>query len=217
MIRTSKVFLAPVVSLAFLATACGGDDDGDGGDNTDGISFVDSGAGTPDGPVAVTCPIEDDLGTIASLSSPNGLVADMQEMPPEGGPENAQVYFAFGSVGNEDFFELGLWEGYGPFAGTTAAAGTYNIEGDETAYLLCGVCAVLYGNVDAEGNAEKVYIATGGSITVDSVDATGMAGNGTGLTFAEIDLESETGTALPGGCTVSVPSITFDVAAPPPM
>ena len=207
-----------LASLAIFAVACGGDDDG-GGVDGGGINFIDSGpGGNIDSGQQASCPVMSDLGTIASLSEPIAG-KDTQDPQPEGGPADAQLYFVLGSVGNDDFFELDLWDGYGAFAADDqrVATGTYPISGPDADVLDCGVCVFVHGNVTQGGGGvmiEKTYFATSGSITVDEFAGTTVAGSGASLSLTEID---DQGAPVVGGCTVSIPSVTFSGDIPPPM
>ncbi|HLU65928.1 MAG TPA: hypothetical protein VKZ63_06615 [Kofleriaceae bacterium] len=205
-----------------LAAACGGDDDGGDGD---GISFVDSGTGAdsgtgeqPDGAVEVTCPVDENPAAVDALME---ALAGQETQDPadqaEGAPENPQTYYIFGGIGNMDLVELDLWEGYGVFAegDKRVVPGTYTIEGAEAAVLSCGVCFFLLGDFNPnEGTIEMDYIATAGTVTIDSVEGN-LTGTAENVTFSQIDPNSEDGSALPGGCTATFPSISFTAPIEP--
>lgn len=211
MLRCSRL-LATASLAACLVAACGGDDD----DSTDVSGFDAAVDNFPDAAeVVCTDFAATDLGTLDPIPGAEA-VQQPNPSPPEGNPD-AKVLRLRGNAANgekPDLIEIELWDDLGAFEGGVAAPGTYQIAGDEAQVVTCGVCLYIYSDatvVDGEVvDSEKDYIATGGSITVDSV-----AGNFTGsisdLTFTEIDWTSELGTPLEGGCQTVIPSATFDV------
>ncbi|HEU5058771.1 MAG TPA: hypothetical protein VFU21_19695 [Kofleriaceae bacterium] len=205
--------LATASLAACLLAACGGDDDG--GDTTDGSVF-DAGDVFPDGaPVVCTDYAALDLGALEPL--PGAEAVDQDNPDPAAGPDDRVLRLrGTGANGQRpDLVEIELWDGLGAFEGGAAAPGTYEISGDEAQVITCGVCIYIYSDatvVDGEVvDSAKDYIATGGSITVDSVTGN-FTGSLDGITFTEIDWTSELGTPLEGGCTTAIPSATFDVA-----
>jgi hypothetical protein len=191
-----------VLAVAFAMSGCGGGDDGE------------ADAGPPDS--GLICPVEQSLGTIAALESATAgqqdqALADQADNP----PPDPQTFFIIGGIGGMDAVELDLWDGYGAFSGATeaekrVAPGTYEVTGDETAIVTCGVCFFLYGNFDTVSmTVEKAYLAVSGSVTVDEPIGPNLSGNGTDLVFREIDDQSQIGGTLDGGCEVRVPSIQF--------
>ena len=104
-----------------------------------------------------------------------------------------------------DVVYIELWDGYGPFANTTAKPGTYTISGAETDWDTCGVCVLTLADVDANGNATKYLMATAGTVTVTSVGtATGQTTQATltNASFTEITLVNQDYQAVAGStCT----------------
>lgn len=228
---SSRVWLRPVfiVSAALLAlSACGGDDDDDGGDD---VTVVDSGGGGTEvdaggggggvdgGAVACAAP---DLGAFDPL--PGAIAVEAPQSPTT--PDDTFLV-ALADVGDStnDFLSVSLWDGFGAFADTGYAEGTYpqtfEIEGPEANYLDCGVCVVFEQAVteDGQGNqvAAKTYIATSGTVEVTSV-AGNFTATVTGATLAEAAVgQGEDGAPIDGGCSTATSSVTFDVAimAPP--
>jgi hypothetical protein len=190
-------------AVQFALTGCGGGDDGGGAD-----------AGPADS--SLSCPVERSLGAIATLESAvagqqdQNLADQAQDPPPD-----PQTFYIIGGIGGMDAVELVLWDGYGVFSGATeeekrVASGTYEVTGDETAIVTCGVCFFLYGNYDTVAmTVEKTYLAVSGSVTVDEPIGPNLSGSGTDLVFREIDDQSQIGGTLDGGCEVRVPSIQF--------
>jgi hypothetical protein len=211
----SRLLATASLAAACLLVACGGDDDGD--DSTDTPEFDAGVDNFPDAAVAACTDFAAlDLGALEPIPGA-AAVQQANPDPPEGNPD-AKVLRLRGAAANgekPDLVEIELWDGLGAFEGGAAATGTYTIEGDETQVVTCGVCLYIYSDateVDGEVvDSEKDYIATGGSITVDSVTGN-FTGSLTDVTFTEIDWTSELGAPLEGGCTTSIPSATFDVA-----
>lgn len=209
-----SALLATSCLAACLVAACGGDDDGD--DSTD-TPVVDGGDPFPDATeVVCTDYAALDLGALEPIPAAEA-VDQANPDPPEGNPD-ARVLRLRGDAANgtkPDLVEIELWDGLGEFTGGMMAPGTYEITGAETKVLSCGICLYIYSDatvVDGEVvDSAKDYIATGGSITVDSVTGN-FTGSLDGVTFTEIDWTSEDGSALDGGCTTAIPSATFDVA-----
>jgi hypothetical protein len=197
-----------VLSLAaMLAAACGGDDDG----STDTPTF-DASFDFPDSGEVCTDYAALDLGALDPIPG-----AEAVEDPQMDNPD-AKVLRLTGVAANgtnPDVIQIELWDGLGAFDGGVVATGTYPIEGDETSVVTCGVCIYLAADATLiDGTIvddAKRYIATGGSLTVDSI-TTNFTGSATGLTFTEIDWADPNAGPLAGGCTSAVPSATFDVA-----
>lgn len=106
---------------------------------------------------------------------------------------------ATASQATPDLVVIELWDGYGPFAGGVARAGTFTISGAETDYDTCGVCVLIAANVTATG-ASKLLFASAGTVTVTSVGSTaGQTTQATlsNATFVEISLDQATGTYSP--------------------
>lgn len=207
-------WLILLVSAALFGLGCGGDDDGG---TTDTGGEPDAAFDFPDAEQPVCTDFADlNLGTLDPI--PGATAAQKANpMPPEGNPD-AKSLQLLGTAANgtkPDMIAIELWDGYGAFMDGDATTGTFTIEGMDTAVATCGVCIYIYADATlADGaivDSEKDYIATGGSLTVDSI-AGNFTGSVSGLTFTEIDQTDENGAALPGGCETAVQSATFDVA-----
>jgi hypothetical protein len=100
--------------------------------------------------------------------------------------------------------EVSLWQGSGAFTNVPVAPGTYVISGEETSYEDCGVCIVLFGDVDSTDDARQMLMAQSGTIQVDSITGT-MSGTLTDVVFKEVDPDTEV--VKPDGCetTLSLP------------
>ncbi len=114
-----------------------------------------------------------------------------------------------------DLFEFELYKGFGVFSVGSIQPGTYTISGAELNYATCGICPRIFTDFDeaTQMTAEQQYYATGGTITITSVtpDLTGTVSD---LTFEEVTINPTTfeSTPVPGGCSTSITSASFDVA-----
>lgn len=213
MLRTRSLTVVATLAAA-LALACGGDDDGD--DSTD-VPLTDAGDTFPDAEVAICTDFAAlDLGALDPI--PGAEATQSANPTPPAGNADAKTLELRGTAANgqkPDIISIELWDGYGTFEGGDAATGTYTIEGDDTEVVTCGICIYIYADATlAEGeivDSEKDYIATGGTITVDSIDGN-FTGSVSDLTFTEIDQTSEMGAPLEGGCQTAIPSASFDAA-----
>jgi hypothetical protein len=202
-------------AAALVAPGCGGDDDGS---STDTGGDPDAAWDFPDSAQQVACTdfAALDLGTLEPIPGAEAVQKD-NPMPPEGNAD-AKTLQLLGTAANgtkPDLIAIELWDGYGAFMDGDATTGTFTIQGMDTAVATCGVCIYIYSDATvAEGvivDSEKDYIATGGTLMVDSISGN-FTGSASDLTFTEIDQTDENGAALPGGCTTAVGSATFDVA-----
>jgi hypothetical protein len=212
--------LASLASAALLALpACGGDDDGEGTniDSGSGSSGADSGTGAIDSGTVdsgVACPVAGTLGPFEPL--PGAQAAHFtQDMDP------AVRFLSVGAVVDGvqapvDIFFVDLWDGFGAFENGMLAAGDFTIEEAETALGTCGVCVTVFGNFNGTA-VEKIYIATSGTVSVQSAgvrDGNEITGNYTGsasnLVLVEVDQQSQVGGPLAGGCQTSIASATWD-------
>jgi hypothetical protein len=99
-------------------------------------------------------------------------------------------------------------------------AGTFTIAGAETDLRTCGVCLLLYGDVDeATGEAKQVFLAQAGTVTIDEVTPTPGAGRlrGTATDVVLERLDLDTLQIVNDGCETSL-RMAFDggVIAPGP-
>ncbi len=208
----SRVVLSLAAGLA-LAAGCGGDDDGSDGDLAQpdaALDFIDG--ATP----ICTDFAAADLGALDPI--PGQLARQAANPDPPEGNADAKTLTLQGTAANgqtPDVISIELWDGYGSFEGGDAATGTYPIAGDDTAVVSCGICIYIYSNATlVDGmivDSEKNYIATGGTLMVDSIE-TNFTGSASDLTFTEIDQSSPDGNPLEGGCETGVPSASFSAA-----
>ncbi len=214
MLRCSRLLAIGSLAACLLA-ACGGDDDGD--DSTDVPGFDAAVDNFPDAAEVVCTDFAAlDLGALEPI--PGAEAVDQPNPSPPKGDPDARVVRLRGTAANgelPDLIEIELWDGLGAFEGGAVEPGTSEISGDEAQVVTCGVCLYIYSDATVvEGeivDSAKDYIATGGSITVDTVTGN-FTGSLDGITFTEIDWTSEMGAPLEGGCTTAIPSADFDAA-----
>ena len=113
-----------------------------------------------------------------------------------------------------DLFEIQLWEGFGAFS-AEVAPGTFPIQGPETNLNDCGLCALVFGDMAANGSTTMVLVAQSGTITIDAVAL--EAGASFRGSAAQIDYRQvDSGGVIPGGCGLTVSNINFDVTLDAP-
>jgi len=120
-----------------------------------------------------------------------GLVAALDQGPPQ------------------DIFEVQFWNGFGVFS-EGVETGTFSIAGDETNLNDCGLCALILGDLAANGATSTVLVAQGGTFQLDEVQLEvggALRGSATALHFRQVD----SGGVIAGGCAVSMDNIAFDV------
>lgn len=188
--------------LSVPLAACAGEggtndpveDDGDGaGDGTDdgtGDEWED-----PVRPEA--CPTGE-MGAVAALSDPEAFDEALEE---EEGP---RVRYLWGSINETTEFEIDLYDGYGAFKAAPAAPGTFTIGGEDADPIDCGLCVYLTFATDEWYWSLQ---ATGGTVTVDTVDGR-LKGTASGLTFKELSDVDEG--YMEGGCSATIDTIPFD-------
>lgn len=173
----------------------GSGDDGSGDDgNGDGSDYED--------PVRpAECPAGE-MGAVASLTDPEAY-----NDPLEDAADGPRVRYLWGNIDETTGFEIDLYDGYGAFKSAPAAPGTYTIQGEDADPIDCGLCVYLWIDTDEWSYALQ---ATGGSITIDTVDGK-LKGSASGLAFQEL---SDTGEGYmeeaDGACSASIESVPFD-------
>ena len=178
------------------------------------ILFVGCVAGAPTGPGTGS-----DTGSNGSNSGSNEAACALPATSPDTGnlaataAQRCNVSGSMGAAhwyrlaaalpaGAMDFIQLELWDGTGPFAGTTVHTGTFTIAGVDTDYATCGVCVRGIGH---KGEADvQEYIATSGTVTVTAVGAapSSFTASVSNIGFVQIDQTMHKPVA--NGCSVSV-------------
>jgi hypothetical protein len=217
-----RVFLPAL--LVVTLTACtvdgmAGDPSGDG-DGDDGGGGGDGGGGSGGGvvpgdhdddppaddgdPQQPACP----AGAIGSVMELKDLQATFDPSDPDD-PDSPAVRTLSGRFGVVDSIEVQLFDGYGAFAESQAAPGSYPISGDDADPATCGVCVYLYLTV---GEEEHSFLATSGLVELESVDDN-LTGSATALDFDELE---DLYTLDPDGCSASISDVAFDAALQSP-
>jgi hypothetical protein len=157
----------------------------------------------PDPGAVDTCP-PDSFGTIDSLKDPS---ATIDRMDPND-PDSPAVRQLSGLLDPYSELELGLWDGWGAFLDSPAAAGDYLIEGDDADPASCGLC--LEVGVTKE-DTEHRMVATAGAVSIASVDGN-LTGNATDVTLEEFDEDDQ---PVTGGCRARITRLVFDAPLEP--
>lgn len=99
-------------------------------------------------------------------------------------------------------FYIDLYGGIGSLSGGVAP-GTYTIQGDDTVWSACAVCAWATFGV----SESKWVMAQSGTVTIDRAD-TQLSGSVANLDLVEIDDQD---LPVAGGCEALVSGISFDL------
>lgn len=186
--RSNPLLSAQLVALLSFA-ACGGGDDAvpdDGQGEGDGDDPGDVG-------LCSVRPSFGDLGALAGEAARSSEFFGMQ-LVIEAGPPT-------------DTLTVSLWEGFGVFAeGVTV--GDFELTGNEIDPELCGACVGVFADVSTtlEGGltAEVLYMPTGGTMHVTSIDGT-LSGSLENVTLDAISLQGNP----VEGCTTAIDSVSF--------
>jgi len=123
------------------------------------------------------------------------------------------------SAGTE--LQVVLRSGRGAFASGPILPGSYPIAGSELDFATCGVCVLVYGDRDPDtGAPRQSYLATGGTVTIDSVfpELRGSLRDVALSTRAAAPSEPAPTEPAPtddaSACTTSIGAATFSVTAP---
>ncbi len=106
-----------------------------------------------------------------------------------------------------------LVAGLGVFA-DGLVPGTYTLSGDELSYETCGACILLFAN--AEDDNAQIYMATGGTLKLDSVQGQ-LTGSVSNLTFQHVTIDEKSLVTTPvnDGCVSAITSASFDAVIQP--
>ncbi len=163
------------------------------------------GGGADAGGAQASCAVDDDYGDLGPLP---GAQAEQANQP--GSMGTLKVYrmtAVLDGAAMPDALQVELWDNYGAFAGGAVTAGTFTIAGAETEYDTCGVCVVLYGDVDpATGAVGEFYLAESGTVQIDSIAGT-LTGSISGVSFRKLD--PMTGTPIADGCASAMGGASF--------
>ena len=193
---------------AFSFGCVGGSLDGGGAGRPDG-GGGGGGGGGGDGGASAGCAVEADYGALGAVS---GESATQENQPGSMGTRHVyRMKVALpGSGALPDELQVQLWDNYGAFLGGVAAPGTYPISGPETSVDTCGVCVIVFADVDPTAGPASAYIAQAGSVQVDSI-TTSFTGAVSGVPGFQ-HFNDDTGTVINDGCTTQLQSADFDSA-----
>lgn len=123
-----------------------------------------------------------------------------------GGAQDSYVYNGDLNA-NPDVLSLELYTGFGIFT-NGIKTGTFNLTGQELNYATCGLCVLVY--VNASSSAPDPYMATGGTVTITSLQPT-LTGTLSNVTFTHvtIDQNSFQSTPVGDGCSSSIASVSI--------
>ena len=134
-----------------------------------------------------------------------------------GNSESPTVYGLFTVLDQgptTDLFEIQLWNGLGVF-NEGVVPGTFAIQGADTDLNDCGLCALVFGDLAANGSTNTVLVAQSGSVTIEAVElqvGAAFRGSATQLDYRQVN----SGGVIPDGCGLSVSNISFDVTLDAP-
>ena len=193
------------VSGAGGSSGEGGNASGAGAGGEGGAPLAGGGAAGADGAggAAFDCTMTESFGTLADLNGDASV----------NGTEGALLYSA--ALPNadltSDLLHLELYPGLGAFPNDLTTLTNHVISGDDLNYGTCGLCLLLYGDVDDQGAQTASYFVTAGTVTLTSV-AGRLTGTLKNATFQQVTINTDTfeTTPVPGGCTTSITSLPFD-------
>lgn len=138
--------------------------------------------------------------------------------PRDAGDPTSPTVFGLATILDQgpptDLFEIQLWGGFGVFA-DAVGPGTYPIEGTETNLNDCGLCALVFGDMAANGSTNMVLVAQSGTFTIDAVNLeAGASFRGTAPVVEYRQVNS--GGVIPDGCGLTITNIDFDVTLDAP-
>lgn len=145
----------------------------------------------------LACP-ESDSGDAGDLSA---TYAQRCNVPGSMGTQNWYRLVAT-LPGSDDVVQLELWPNRGVYAGKAVEPGTFQISGDETDYLTCGIC--LRAMADKGGELQRELFAVSGTVVVETVSSVAEApfsATITNASFVELDGDKS---PVEGGCTMDV-------------
>ena len=148
----------------------------------------------------------------------NGLYADCPNVM--GTTLNPELIIAGGGYNNDkDALEIDLYNHLGPFTGGYVTVTNHDLSTEGT-FHDCAICVLVDVGLDANhGSYSDHYLATQGSLSITAVsgaatvsDTGHVAGSISNVTLVHVtlDLANNTSTVIDDGCTVSIPSATFD-------
>ncbi len=119
------------------------------------------------------------------------------------------VYQYTGTLNSDpDNLDIEMYAGFGVFS-SGIHTGTFKLSGAELDYATCGLC-VLVQTDSSGGSPTDTYMATGGSVTITSLQPT-LAGTLDNVTFTHVNIDPNTfeSTSAGDGCNSSIASLAI--------
>ena len=175
---------------------------GDGGGGSGGGGGTMGGGGTGGGGGSAACLTAANHGALGALTGPAAVLTDTTYI---------DWTLALEPGTPRDEFNIQLFSGLGVFA-SGFRTGTFTLSGDDLNYGTCGLCVLIYENIDAQTAYRGVYLATSGTVTLTSVSGT-LAGGASNLKFQHVNIDQNTSVSTPDGdgCRSAIDSVGFDV------
>lgn len=220
---SSEVRFAPLI---LLATGCyarlGGSADDSvrpDADEQQQQQVPDAMRAPPDAAVA-----PDNVCGVATMQGDLGTLAGTAQAAIQQGTTNQTVRWISAPIpatamdARPDYVQVELWDGYGPFAQGVAQPGTYTIAGNNADYRTCGVCVVIFADVDVmTDNATRLLVASSGSVVVRAAGSAAgqmLDVDVTAVSFVEADLETSAPVANPPDCASPIAHVALASTIP---
>lgn len=152
--------------------------------------------------------------------------ADADDGSAEGGGADASTDAGGGPIGgpmdfyqytgdlnaDPDVLDVEIYAGFGVFT-NGIKTGTFNLTGAELDYATCGLCVLVLTDTSG-GSATDTYMATGGTVTIDTISPTTISGSLSNVTFTHVTIDANTFESTPvgDGCNSSISSLSISAA-----
>jgi hypothetical protein len=150
----------------------------------------------------------------ASYGSPT--MASQVAMFFQGSGQDSDDLQYLGKLNADDTLDVELIDGSPPFTDSIGAPETIPLSGSQLQYSTCSGCVLVFAKcttctLSAPTFNGTPYMATSGSLAISDVNPT-IIGTVTNATFVEVTIDANGVTApVPGGCTTSITSASFNV------
>lgn len=143
----------------------------------------------------------DDAGAEASTDAgadDGGLIGGSQDVYQYTGTLNA----------DPDNLDIEMYTGFGVFS-SGIHTGTFKLTGADLDYATCGLCVLVLTD-SSGGSPTDTYMATGGSVTITSLQPT-LTGTLDNVTFTHVSIDPNTfeSTSVGDGCNSSIASLAI--------
>jgi hypothetical protein len=151
-------------------------------------------------PGSAACDVSSHFGLVDSTSA-----ISLLSRGDDGSPD---LLISLTTDGEPDSLSMFLHSNQGGH-GILEQNGTYAISAQDANPRTCGVCLVIGSDFDGADFSQFFWARAGGTLTIDSATATGLAGRIRDLTFRQVDIA--TGADVPSGCSVAIDNVHFDM------